>query len=95
MFIIELIYKVDNDRIDQSLVPHRAYLDKHYAAGHFIASGAKVPREGGIILANAASRDEIMTIIHEDPFYQEGLSDYRVIEFTPTKKANNIQELIR
>jgi uncharacterized protein YciI len=94
MFIIELTYKVPNEEIDKFLVPHRAFLDKYYAAGIFIASGAQVPRKGGIILANAASREAILPIIGEDPFYINGLADYRIIEFTVTKKADNIQDLI-
>jgi uncharacterized protein YciI len=94
MFIIELTYKVPNDRIDQHIIAHRAFLDKHYEAGHFIASGAKIPRDGGIILASASSKKEIEEIIKEDPFYVNTLADYRVIEFTATKKATNIQDLI-
>jgi uncharacterized protein YciI len=94
MFIVELTYKVSNDRIDQYVAAHRAFLDKYYEAGRFIASGAKIPREGGIILANAAGKKELMDIIREDPFYQNDLSDYRIIEFTASKKASNIQQLI-
>ena len=90
MFIIELTYKVPGEEIDKFLEPHRAFLDKHFAAGIFIASGAQVPRKGGIILANASSREIILSIIGEDPFYINGLSDYRIIEFTPTKKAPDI-----
>jgi len=94
MFIIELTYKVPNDLIDQHLIAHRAFLDKHYETGHFIASGAKTPREGGVILANANSKQEIGEILKEDPFYVNTLADYRVIEFTASKKAANIQDLI-
>jgi len=90
MFIIELTYKVPNEEIDKFIPQHRDFLDKHYAAGVFIASGAQVPRKGGIILANAASRETILSIIGEDPFYINGLSDYRIIEFNATKKAINI-----
>jgi len=89
-----LTYKVPNEEIDKFLAPHRVFLDKHFAAGVFIASGAQVPRKGGIILASAASRETILSIIGEDPFYINGLADYRIIEFTATKKAANIQELI-
>jgi uncharacterized protein YciI len=94
MFIIELTYKVPNEEIDQFLAPHRDFLDKHFTAGVFIASGAQVPRKGGIILAVASSREVILSIIGEDPFYINGLSDYRIIEFTATKKAAAIADLI-
>jgi len=94
MFIIELTYKVPNEQIDGYLSAHRAFLDHYYAAGNFIASGAKVPRDGGIILAQAASKEEVTALLREDPFYQHQLADYRIIEFTATKKANNIQDLV-
>jgi uncharacterized protein YciI len=94
MFIVELTYKVPNEQLDQYLSAHRTFLDKYYTAGKFIASGAKVPREGGIILAQAASKEEISMIITEDPFHQHELADYRIIEFVASKKANNIQDLI-
>jgi uncharacterized protein YciI len=95
MFIIELTYKATNDQIDQHLASHRAFLDKYYAAGKFIASGAKIPRDGGIILANAASKEEIADIIREDPFHINGLSDYRVIEFTASKRSDRAGDLIQ
>ena len=94
MFIIELTYKAPNEQIDQYLSAHRIFLDQYYAAGTFIASGAKVPREGGIILAQASSKEEISRIITEDPFHQHGLANYRIIEFVASKKATNIQDLI-
>jgi len=94
MFIIELTYKVPNEEIDQFLEAHRAFLDKHFTAGIFLASGAQVPRKGGIILAMASSREVILSIIGEDPFYINGLSDYRIIEFNATKKAAAIADLI-
>ena len=94
MFIIELTYKVPNEEIDQFLAAHRAFLDKHFTAGVFLASGAQVPRKGGIILAMASSRETILSIIGEDPFYINGLSDYRIIEFNATKKAAAIADLI-
>lgn len=87
MFIIELIYKVPTDVIDEQLAPHMAYLEKHYASGHFLASGRKEPRDGGIILAVASSRKRIEEIINEDPFKQKGLADYRIIEFRATKNV--------
>ena len=94
MFIIELTYKAPNDEIDKFLEQHRSFLDKHYAAGVFIASGAQVPRKRGIILAIAPSREAIQSIIDEDPFFINGLSDYRIVEFNATKKALNMQDLI-
>ena len=47
MYIIILTYQKDLSEVEKHLEAHRAYLDKYYASGHFIASGAQVPRTGG------------------------------------------------
>ena len=90
MFIIELIYTADLAKIDAAMRAHMRFLDAHYASGHFIASGRKIPRDGGIILATGASREEIETIVRQDPFVARGLADVRVIEFRLSQRADDI-----
>lgn len=87
MFIIELTYTVPSSEIDAALGPHMAFLEKYYESGNFFASGRKEPRDGGIILALASSKKEIEKIIAEDPFYQNKMADYRIIEFKATRKT--------
>lgn len=94
MFIIELSYKVDLAEIDAHMKPHMAFLKKHYAAGTFVVSGRKVPRDGGIILAVGVTRPQIEAIMREDPFVSQGLADFRVIEFKTSQRADDIQERI-
>ena len=92
MFVIELIYKVDLAEIDAHMAAHVKFLKKYYAAGHFLVSGRKIPRDGGIILAVGESRDQIEGIVAEDPFYVHGLADFRVIEFRASQRAHDIQQ---
>ena len=56
------------------MTAHVKFLKKHYAAGTFLVSGRKIPRDGGIILAVGKSKQEIETLIKEDPFHQHGLA---------------------
>jgi uncharacterized protein YciI len=90
MFVVELIYKVALEEIDAHMRPHVAFLKKHYAAGTFLISGRKVPRDGGIILALGSSREEIEAIMREDPFCKRGLAEFRVIEFRASQIADDI-----
>ncbi len=53
MFIIDLNYIVALDALDAHMVDHMKYLRKYYKQNIFVASGRKVPRSGGIILALA------------------------------------------
>ena len=94
MFVIELIYKVDLAKIDAHMRAHVTFLNKYYASGHFLVSGRKIPRDGGIILAVGKSREEIEKIVQEDPFHARGLADFRIIEFRASQKAADIQKRI-
>jgi uncharacterized protein YciI len=94
MFVVMLHYVQPVEAVDRHIEAHRAYLDRHYAAGDFIASGPQVPRIGGVILANVASREALDAVLEEDPFYREGVAQYQVIEFTPTKHAPAMAALI-
>ena len=87
MFVIGLIYKADLAAIDAAMTAHVKFLKKHYASGHFLASGRKIPRDGGIILAFGKSREEIEAIVREDPFVVKGLAEFRVIEFRVSQHA--------
>jgi len=91
MFVIELIYKVDLKKIDAHMAEHMRFLKQHYAAGTFLVSGRKIPRDGGIIIAMGKSRDEIETIVSEDPFCARGLADFRIIEFRASQSNAEFQ----
>jgi len=86
MFVIELTYKVDLAEIDAAMKPHVAWLNRHHAAGDFFASGRKVPRDGGIILAIGDDRARLEAIVRDDPFVVRGLADYRLIEFRASQR---------
>ena len=94
MFVIELIYKAPLAEIDAHMTAHVMFLKKYYAAGNFLVSGRKIPRDGGIILAVGKNRRQIETIVEEDPFYQHDLAEFRIIEFRASQRANDIQKRI-
>ena len=73
---------------------HAAFLNRHYAAGRFVVSGRKVPREGGIILATGGTRDEIEALMREDPFVARGLAEVRVVEFRASQRAPDLPDRI-
>lgn len=88
MFILLLHYEDGAlDKLDQVLPEHYAYVDRHMADGTFLLTGRRVPRVGGVILAQAASRTAIERIITEDPFLTTGAVRYEVLEIEPTRSA--------
>ena len=94
MFVIELTYKAQLTEIDAHMAAHVKFLKKYYASGHFLVSGRKIPRDGGIILALGKSREEIEAIIKEDPFHEHRLADFRVIEFRASQRADDLPKRI-
>lgn len=90
MFVIELVYTVPLAQIDAAMKAHVAFLDRHYAAGTFLISGRKIPRDGGIILATADSRARIEAIMAEDPFVAQGKAEVRIIEFRASQRAEDM-----
>ena len=91
MFIIELTYTADLARIDKSMRAHMQFINAHFASGHFVASGRKIPRDGGIILAVGKDRAEIDAIAQQDPFVTNGLATARVIEFRVSQRAEDVE----
>lgn len=94
LFVVELLYTKPLAEIDAVMPAHMKFLKKYYASGHFLVSGRKIPRDGGVILATAQSQEEIEAIVREDPFVSRGLSDFRVIRFRPSQRADDIQQRI-
>ena len=94
MFVIELTYKTGLDQIDAHMRAHMRFLKAHYAAGRFVVSGRKVPRDGGIIIATGGTREQMEAIARQDPFVIAGLADVRVIEFRASQRAPDINALI-
>lgn len=84
MFIISLHYIKSIAEVEKFLPAHREYLKNYYASGHFICSGPKKPREGGIILCNTENQRTLNKILTHDPFFREQVAEFEITEFTPT-----------
>ncbi|MCX4918159.1 YciI family protein [Streptomyces sp. NBC_00687] len=91
MFVLELTYTAPLEAVDAVLEAHVAWLDQQYAAGSFLASGRKNPRDGGVVLAVAEDRARIEEITAGDPFVTAGVCAYRVTEFVATKTAPGLE----
>lgn len=90
MFVVSLHYKVPLIEVDRLVDAHKAWLKECYAKGLFIASGAKRPRTGGVIIARG-SRDALDARLAEDPFAKAGVADYEVTEFAATVTAPDLE----
>ncbi len=94
MFIVNITYIKTLEEIDSYIPAHIEYLEAQYAKGNFIASGRKVPREGGVILSKMDSKVELKKVLAEDPFKKAGVAKYEIIEFIPSMTASGFENLI-
>jgi len=90
MFVIQLHYVQPLEQVDRHLGAHRAWLEQHYASGHFLLSGRKEPRTGGVILALAKDRGELDAILAQDPFALAGVAEYTITQFIPAMAAERL-----
>ena len=94
MLIVDLTYKVDLEIVNKHVQAHRDFLDKYYKEGVFLVSGPKIPKEGGVIVANV-EKSEMEDIIKRDPFYTEGVADFNITCFEPVKRLKIIEDLLQ
>lgn len=93
MFVVTLTYLTDLDRVDEVLPDHLAWLDRQYADGVFLASGRRVPRTGGVILAAGVDRPELDRRLATDPFAERGVAEYEVTEFVASRVAEGLERM--
>ncbi|MCZ4303971.1 YciI family protein [Zoogloeaceae bacterium G21618-S1] len=90
LYLIVLSYQGPLSAVDAHLAEHRAYLARHYAAGHFLLSGPRDPRTGGVIMARADSRELVEAWVAEDPFHRAGVATCEIIAWAPSLRAGSI-----
>lgn len=95
LFVVLLSYLKPLEEVDIHLPAHRAFLQKHYNSSHFIVSGPQIPREGGLILMRAQNREEAMQIMNEDPFTQNGVSSFQIIQFKAADFAEDFERVMK
>ncbi|ATD01496.1 YciI family protein [Pseudoalteromonas spongiae] len=94
MFIISLTYQVPLKEVDKFIPEHIEYLNAQYKQGHFILSGRKKPRTGGVIISTINDRKTLERELAHDPFYRENIASYEITEVIPTKAATELKFLI-
>lgn len=93
-FVVEISYIAPLSSIDAALADHRAFLQAGYDQGMLLCSGPQEPRTGGIVLARAASRDDLKAFFRTDPFQVRNLAKYRFVEFAPVKHQGWMEDWV-
>ena len=93
MFVVTLTYIKPVEEIDALIDAHVAWLKAHYASGLFVASGRRVPRTGGVILARSGDEAALRAALASDPFALHQAARFDVVEFAATMTAPGAEVL--
>lgn len=93
MYIVLLNYTAPLERIDEAIPAHVEWLNEHYAAGRFMASGRREPRTGGVILTRDMPHEVLTELVASDPFARLDLAYHDIIQFSPSKYAHELKGL--
>jgi uncharacterized protein YciI len=94
MFAFHSKYLKPIEEVDKYLEAHREFLKRYYSEGFIICSGPQIPRTGGFILMNAASKEEALEIMNNDPYVINQLAEYAMIEFHPRSFAPGFEQFV-
>ena len=92
MFVLTLTYTAPLEEVDKHVPAHIDWVKAGYASGTFLASGRKVPRTGGFILAKG-DRAEIEALVATDPFMVAGVTIYDISEIAVSFTAPGLEQL--
>ncbi|GAB3563767.1 YciI family protein [Amycolatopsis endophytica] len=82
--------------VEPHVAGHVEYLERHHAAGTFIASGQTVPSgQGGAILARGVDRAAVLSITAEDPFVRAGVAEYSITTIDVGRVHPGLAGLVR
>jgi uncharacterized protein YciI len=82
-FLILINYTAPFESFEQLVPEHRQHLQRAVDAGIILFSGPRNPRDGGVVIARADSRDDLQTLIDNDPYRRFDVASYTVHEFIP------------
>lgn len=85
-FVVLIDYTRPIEEVAEVTADHRAFLDQGYEKGWFLASGPRNPRDGGLLISRAPSREELQALLADDPFVLKEVARHQLIEFDPVKR---------
>lgn len=94
MFIINFNFIKPIEEVNHFTAAHREYISEQYKSGKFILGGPKVPRSGGLVIANCKSKEEVCEILDQDPLIIEKAAEYSLTEFNPLMSIKDLGHYI-
>ncbi|WP_447215300.1 YciI family protein [Citrobacter pasteurii] len=94
IYVVVLTYVKPLEEVDAQIPAHVEWLKKGYADGVFLASGRRVPRNGGVILAKCDSLESLEERLSQDPFQKLNIAKVDIISFEASMKAQFLENML-
>ena len=94
IYVVVLTYVKPLEEVDAQIPAHVEWLKKGYADGLFLASGRRVPRNGGVILAKCDSLESLEERLSQDPFQKLNIAKVDIIPFEASMKAQFLENML-
>lgn len=94
IYVVVLTYIKPLEEIDSQIAAHVEWLKKGYSDGVFLASGRRIPRNGGVILAASESVEALEDRLRQDPFQKLEMATAEIIPFEASMKAQWLQDIV-
>ena len=94
MFIIFLKFSENKSQASEHMAAHNKWVTDNISSGNFLVAGTLQPKQGGCIVANIHSKDEVEDIISRDPFVEHNIVCPEVFEVSPSMADERLSFLL-
>ena len=93
MFVVLLKFSDNRKQAPEFMDGHNAWLQQGFADGVFVAAGSLQPAQGGAIVANATSLDELRQRVDLDPFVANNVVSAEILDIALAKTDERLDFL--
>ena len=94
MFIIEFKFSENKDQAGEFMQGHNDWLQQGFEDGVFILAGSLVSSQGGFVIANNISGNELSARLAKDPFVKENIVTVDIREINPARADTRLSFLL-
>lgn len=94
MFVILLKFSTQRAQANEWMNAHKAWLEKGFEDGVFVASGSLQGQQGGCILAHGSDRASLDSRVAQDPFVIHDVVFPEVIDISVSKADERLRFLM-
>ncbi len=94
IYVVVLTYIKPLEEVDRAIPAHRMAQKRLCRRPLSLASGRRIPRTGGVILAKCDSRETLQARLSQDPFQLLGLARTEIIPFEASMASPALQSLL-